>query len=151
MPELWRKNEFEGIKMKTIVLNISPIDVMNIARGLQDCLYRGYFPKINPPFKCLIYCRNKRPLIAFADYLYCGYWQTDVCEISGYSREAAEDAFDLMNGKICGEFICDDYKEIKDFSWSIFEWAISNVKIYDIPRKIKEYGIKKAPARYLNL
>ena len=88
--------------MKTIVLNISPIEVMSIASGFQDYLFRVYFPKINPPFKCLIYCRNKRPLIAFADYLYCGYWQTDVCEISGYSREAAENAFDLINGKICG-------------------------------------------------
>lgn len=151
LPELRGENEFDGIKMKTIVLNISPIEVMSIASGFQDYLHRVYFPKITPPFKCLVYSKNKRPLIAFADYLYCGYWQTDVCEISGYSREAAEDAFDLMNGKICGEFICDDYKEIKDFSWSIFEWAISNVKIYDIPRKIKEYGIKKAPARYLNL
>ena len=137
--------------MKTIVLNISPIDVMNIARGIQDCLYRVYFPKINPPFKCLIYCRNKRPLIAFADYLYCGYWQTDVCEISGYSREVADNTFDIMNGRICGEFVCDGYKKIKDFSWEIFEWAISNVKIYDTTREIKEFGIKKAPSRYLIL
>lgn len=133
--------------MKTIVLNILPIEAMNIARGWQNYLHRDYFPKITPPFKCLIYCRNKRPLIAFADYLYCGYWQTDVCDISGYSR----DAFDTMNGKICGEFICDGYKKIKDFSWDIFEWSISNVKMYDVPREIKEFGIKKAPARYLIL
>lgn len=130
--------------MKTIVLNISPIEVMNIANGWQNYLHREYFPKITPPFKCLIYCRNKRPLIAFADYLYCGYWQTDVCDISGYSR----DAFDIMNGKICGEFICDRYKKIKDFSWDIFEWSIFNVKMYDVPREIKEFGIKKAPSRY---
>ena len=113
LPELRDENEFGEIKMKTIVLNISPIEVMSIASGFQDYLYRVYFPKITPPFKCLIYCRNKRPLIAFADYLYCGYWQTDVCEISGYSREAAEDAFDIINDKICGEFVCDGYKKSK--------------------------------------
>lgn len=151
LPELRDENEFGEIKMKTIVLNISPIEVMNIASGFQDYLYRVYFPKITPPFKCLIYCRNKRPLIAFADYLYCGYWQTDVCEISGYNREASENAFDIINDKICGEFVCDGYKKIKDFSWDIFEWTISNVKMYDVPREIKEYGIKKAPARYLIL
>ena len=151
LPELRCKNEFEEIKMKTIVLNISPIDVMNIARGLQNYLYRVYFPKIIPPFKCLIYCRNKRPLIAFADYLCCGYWQTDVCDISGYSRDAAENAFDLMNGRICGEFICDGYKKITDLSWDIFEWSISNVEMYDTMREIKDFGIKKAPARYLIL
>lgn len=137
--------------MKTIVLNVFPIELMNIARGYQDYLHRDYFPKITPPFKCLIYCRNKRPLIAFADYLYCGYWQTEVCEISGYSREAAENTFDLMNGRICGEFVCDGYKNIKDFSWDIFEWAISKVEMYDTTSEIKEYGIKKAPARYLIL
>lgn len=137
--------------MKTIVLNISPIEVMNIASGWQNFLHRDYFPKITPPFKCLIYCRNKRPLIAVADYLYCVYWKTEVRELSGYSRKAAEDAFDLMNGKICGEFVCDGYKKITDLSWDIFEWAISNVKMYDVPQEIKEFGIKKAPARYLNL
>lgn len=137
--------------MKTIVLNVSPIEIMNIARGWQNYLHRDYFPKLTPPFKCVMYCRNKRPLIAFADYLYCGYWQTDVCEISGYSREAAENTFDVMNGRICGKFICDGYKKLTDFSWDTFEWSISNVEMYDIPREIKDFGIKKAPARYLFL
>lgn len=137
--------------MKTIVLNVSPFEVMNIARGFQDYMHRDFFPKITPPFKCLIYCRNKRPLIAFADYLYCGYWQTEVCEISGYSREAAENTFDVMNGRICGEFVCGGCKKITDFSWDIFEWSISNVEMYDIPREIGDFGIKKAPARYLIL
>lgn len=137
--------------MKTIVLNVSPIEVMNIARGWQNYLHRGYFPKLTPPFKCVMYCRNKRPLIAFADYLHCGYWQTEVCEISGYSREAAENTFDVMNGRICGEFVCGGCKKITDFSWDIFEWSISNVEMYDIPREIGDFGIKKAPARYLIL
>lgn len=149
LPEL--RGENEAIKMKTIVLNVSPIEVMNIARGWQDYLHRAYFPKLTPPFKCVIYCRNKRPLIAFADYLYCGYWQTEVCEISGYSREAAENTFDVMNGRICGEFICDGCKKITDFSWDTFEWSISNVEMYDTPREIGDFGIKKAPARYLIL
>ena len=137
--------------MKTIVLNISPIDVMSIASGFQNYLHRNYFPKITPQFKCLIYCRNARPLIAFADYEYCGNGITDVFDISDYGREAAENIYDILNGKICGEFICDGYKKITDLSWDIFEWSISNVKMYDVPREIKEYGIKKAPARYLNL
>lgn len=134
--------------MKTIVLNVSPIEVMNIARGWQNYLHRAYFPKLTPPFKCLIYCRNKRPLIAFADYLHCGYWQTEVCEISGYSREAAENTFDVMNGRICGEFVCDGCKKITDFSWDTFEWSISNVEIDNTPCEIGDFGIKKAPARY---
>lgn len=80
-----------------------------------------------------------------------GYWQTEVCEISGYNREAAENTFDIMNGKICGKFICDGYKKLTDFSWDTFEWSISNVEMYDIPREIGDFGIKKAPARYLIL
>lgn len=139
--------------MKTIVLNVLPFEVMNIARGFQDYLYREFFPKITPPFKCIIYCRNKRPLIAEQFIFRKGRWMAEVRSVNGYTREAVENAssFDIMNGRICGEFVCDGYKEIKDLSWDIFEWSISNVKMYDVPREIKEYGIKKAPARYLNL
>lgn len=137
--------------MKTIVLNISPIEVMSIARGFQDYLHRDYFTKLTPPFKCLIYCRDKMPLIADQNILLEGKWIVRVRDINGYSREAAENAFNIKNGKICGEFVCDGYKKIKDLSWDIFEWSISNVKMYDVPREIKEYGIKKAPSRYMIL
>ena len=139
--------------MKTIVLNISPIEVMSIASGFQNNLHRVYFPKITPPFKCLVYSRYKRPLIAKQFIFRKGKCIAEVRAVSGYTKEEAEKAFsyDIMNGKICGEFVCDGYKEIKDLSWDIFEWSISNVKMYDVPREIKEYGIKKAPARYLNL
>lgn len=139
--------------MKTIVLNISPIEVMNIARGRQDYLHRVYFPKITPPFKCLVYSRNKRPLIAEQFIFRKGKCIAEVRGVYGFSKEEAEKAFsyDIMNGKICGEFICDEYKKIKDLSWDIFEWSISNVEIYDTPIEIKDFGIKKAPARYLIL
>lgn len=139
--------------MKTIVLNISPIEVMSIASGFQDYLHRVYFPKITPPFKCLVYSRNKWPLIAKQFIFRKGKCIAEVRGVYGFSKEEAEMAFsyDIMNGKICGEFICDGYKKIQDLSWDIFEWSISNVKMYDVPREIEEFGIKKAPARYLNL
>lgn len=139
--------------MKTIVLNISPIEVMNIANGWQNYLHRVYFPKITPPFKCLVYSRNKWPLIAKQFIFRKGKCIAEVRGVYGFSKEEAEKAFsyDIMNGKISGEFICDGYKKIKDFSWDIFEWSISNVKMYDVPREIKEFGIKKAPPRYLIL
>lgn len=139
--------------MKTIVLNISPIEVMNIANGWQNYLHRVYFPKITPPFKCIIYSRNKFPLIAEQYIFRKGKCIAEVRGVYGNTREEAENAFSFgtMNGKICGEFICDGYKKIEDLSWDIFEWSISNVKMYDVPREIKEFGIKKAPARYLNL
>lgn len=153
LPELRCKNEFEEIKMKTIVLNISPVEVMNIANGWQNYLHRVYFPKITPPFKCIIYSRNKFPLIAKQFIYRKGKYIAEVRGVYGFSKEEAEKAFsyDIMNGKICGEFVCDGYKKITDFSWDIFEWSISNVKMYDVPREIKEFGIKKAPSRYLNL
>lgn len=139
--------------MKTIVLNISPIEVMSIASGFQNYLHRVYFPKINPPFKCIVYSRNKWPLIAKQLIFRKGKWIADVRGVYGYTKEEAENAFsfEIMNGKICGEFICDGYKKIKDLSWDIFEWSISNVKMYDTPREIENFGIKKAPARYLIL
>ena len=151
MPELREENE--EINMKTIVLNVSPIEVMSIASGFQDYIHRDYFPKITPTFKCLIYCRNKWPLIAKQFIFRKGKCIDEVRGVYGYTREEAEKAFsyDIMNGKICGEFICDGYKKITDFSWDIFEWSISNVEMYDTMREIKDFGIKKAPARYLIL
>ena len=75
----------------------------------------------------------------------------EVRGVYGYTKEATENAFDIMNGRICGEFICDGYKKLTDFSWDTFEWSIPNVGMYDIPREIGDFGIKKAPARYLIL
>lgn len=141
------------INTKTIVMNVSPIEVMNIACGWQNYMHRDYFPKLTPPFKCVMYCRNKWPLIAEQFIFHKGKWMAEVRGVYGYTKEAAENAlsFNIMNGRICGEFICDGYKKLTDFSWDTFEWSISNVEMYDIPREIGDFGIKKAPARYLIL
>ena len=131
--------------MKTIVLNISPIEVMNIANGWQNYLHRVYFPKITPPFKCLVYSRNKWPLIAKQFIFRKGKCIAEVRGVYGFSKEEAEKAFsyDIMNGKISGEFICDGYKKIKDFSWDILNGRFPMSKCMMFRVKSKNLASRK--------
>ena len=87
-----------------------------IASGKKTVEVRKTAPKLEPPFKCYIYCTNKRPFLVWGD-VFRGNWETEFTYISGYSRERAEKIWDLFNGKVMGEFICDSIFEIaEDFN-----------------------------------
>ena len=91
---------------KDVLISIRPEWVKMIANDLKTIEVRKTRPKLEIPFKCYIYCTNARPRLAWAD-VFRGDWCTEVAEIRGYNREDAERTFDIFNGRVIGEFVCD--------------------------------------------
>lgn len=132
--------------MKSVLISIQPRWCDLIARGMKTVEVRKSRPKLEPPFKCYIYCtvgkRYKRKS-APAESLYFG------------------DGTELSNGKIIGEFLCDRFfpycggrpienalgieeaaclskKQILEYEpkGNPIGWHISKLKIYDKPKSI---------------
>jgi len=97
-----------------------------------------------------------------------GDWETEFTTISGYNRKRAEKIWDVFNGNIIGEFVCEGIEEyhadempfgeydIDDDSartigltgeelWAygqgktLYGWYISHLVIYDEPKELGEF------------
>lgn len=151
--------------MKSVLLSIKPKYCELIASGKKTVELRKTKPKIDTPFKCYIYCTNTKPYLVWGD-VFRGDWQTEFTSISGYNRKDAEEIWDVFNGKVIGEFVCDkitmshvgyntdglpSYWNILDGScltpnelvcygeWkALYGWHISDLKIYDNPKELSE-------------
>lgn len=145
--------------MKSVLLSLRPEWCEKIVRGQKTIEVRKSAPK-EAPFKAFIYCvKGKSPDVllkdnnnrfSFGDYRNDGY------------------GFDIANGKVIGEFICDSvtkypYELIADGAhfmpygdlektcldgWELYDylrekdgygWHISDLKIYDKPRELSEF------------
>lgn len=140
--------------MKEIMISIKPKWCAKIANGEKTIEVRKNHPKIEMPFKCYIYCTKGGETIARG--------------ISGKYSCLSEDNF--INGKVIGEFVCDridvwavhsEYGYIcpsrKDWEGAglslgelenygngkiLYGWHISNLKIYDKPKEVSEFGVR---------
>lgn len=138
--------------MKAVLLSIKPKYCELIARRKKIIEIRKTKPKLQPPFKCLIYCT--KPKYEHEDY------------ISFNEGTELARAF-YGGGKIIGEFVCDEIysygedtpygkyymseSELADCCISsvelekyangkdLYGWHISNLKIYDKPKELSEF------------
>lgn len=93
---------------KSVLISIRPRWVEKIAREEKTIEVRKTRPKMDPPFKCYIYCtKAQNPVLVALQNLEdspaimtCG---------TGTRRYPVEDASwaRLLNGTVCGEFTCD--------------------------------------------
>ena len=95
--------------MKSVLISIQPKWCELIANGSKTIEIRKTKPKIKTPFKCYIYCTNTKPYLVWGD-VFRGNWETEFTHLSGYNRRDAEKIWDVFNGKVIGEFVCDDIK-----------------------------------------
>lgn len=92
--------------MKTIIASFLPHWCELIACGKKTIEIRKTAPK-EVPFKVYIYCTNRgRPLV-WGDRFVGGSFVPVFTQTYGYSREEAEKIWDVFNGKVIGEFVCD--------------------------------------------
>lgn len=133
---------------KSVLISIRPEWVELIASGKKTIEVRKSRPKLEPPFKCYIYCTKGKDL-----------WLAGVIG----KREAAK-----LNGKVVGEFICDsvdyfgvpfpaymhkmDQKILHDSCLTymdlhlyaghqgLYGWHISDLKIYDEPKDLSAFS-----------
>ena len=135
---------------RAVMLSIKPEYCELIASGKKTVEVRKSHPKIDTPFKCYIYCTKERDL-------------NEILWTSGVIGKLA----DKSNGKVIGEFVCDDITkfaidpkldnltlmsmanrsclskpQLEDYcsDYWLYGWHISDLKIYDKPKELSEFN-----------
>ena len=152
---------------KAVLISIRPDWVEKIANELKTIEVRKSKPNLETPFKCYIYCTNARPFLVWGD-VFRGDWFTEFTHLSGYSRAEADEIWNVFNGHVAGEFVCDRIETIKaatelygiydvddDFvaqtglvdgalldygkGATLYGWHISKLEIYDTQKPLSAF------------
>ena len=154
---------------KAVMISIRPKWVEKIARSEKIIEVRKTSPKLETPFKCYIYCtKAQNPvLVALQNLEDSPVIMTCGTGTRRYPVEDATWAR-LLNGTVCGEFVCDSiethdlpypayqsevpsallenaclsYTDLHRYVGSggrFYGWNITNLKIYDEPKKMSEF------------
>lgn len=162
--------------MKSVLISIRPKWCEMIASGEKTIEVRKTRPKLEPPFRCYIYCTkpSKAPRticgshILSNDELYDELYrhpQDGIKYGDGIALMLRDDYTEsiFLNGKVIGEFICDVFVKFEPMYSEIpacfarlacldraeihkylgnkdgYGWHISNLKIYDKPKRVSEF------------
>lgn len=136
--------------MKAVLLSIRPKWCAMIASGIKTLEVRKTYPKLEMPFKVYIYCTGGLT-----------------------AEEHRENSLYKFRYTVFGEFVCDKYigwrvnkttwlydvfpnelaeacltgKELEKYGGGeyLYGWYISQLKIYDTPRALSEFGLSRPP------
>lgn len=153
-----------GNSKKAVVISINPKWCGLIASGEKTLEIRKTAPKIKTPFKCYIYCTKDTKLKFWTNRKY------------SYADDHSHNLFDRCgNGKIIGEFICDNIENFSQWEYDYpsllrhinlyagtkgnynfldsylnnkkcgYGWHISDLKIYAEPKEFT----KRAPQSWM--
>ena len=145
------------------MISVKPRFCDLIAREKKKIEVRKTRPKTEIPFKCYIYCtRAKR-----SEKLYSNgtVIVKDTRKLLDPSvRYPGSKIFQRWNGKVIGEFVCDEILDCRDVhidvtcltveEWlkyteghkgSVYGWHISDLIIYDKPKDLSDFGMKRPP------
>ena len=144
---------------KAVLISIRPGWLQKIITGQKTVEVRKTRPKMDTPFKCYIYCTAGGPDLniqisqerIMRDYLETGSMKSLNCP--------------LGNGMVIGEFTCNrvtnlfsnsrfwldeddvlhtclsaaEMRKYANGANGLYGWHISNLKIYDTPRELREF------------
>lgn len=136
--------------MKAVLISIRPEWCAKIVSGEKTIEVRKTRPKLETPFKCYIYCTKDAKKQFWTGPRY------------SYADDHSHNAFDKCgSGKVIGEFLCDRFIVDRTFGHDekfysaacmsacdaaayavespMYGWHISNLKIYDKPRELREF------------
>lgn len=133
--------------MKAVLISICPEWCEKIANGEKTIEVRKTRPKLEPPFKCYIYCtKHPKGLVTVnRDSKVCNQKVIGefVCKgTPAYWTSNPED-FEELSEKSCIS-VDDLYKYAGDSDW-LFGWLISNLVIYDEPKELSEFHLARPP------
>ena len=140
---------------KAVLISIRPRWCQKIASGEKTIEVRKTRPKLETPFKCYIYCTRDKHLAFMQN-------QTGTNLIACMDVDAAIPVGGAIgNGKVIGEFTCDRIYELAPLNHAPddvekqacltreeivnylkgtgYGWHISDLKIYDAPKKLGEF------------
>ena len=104
-------------KMKNVLISIRPQWCEKITSGEKTIEVRKTAPKCEVPFKAYVYCTKAKNQWRFSDYE--GAYENSKGEIV------------CAQQRVAAEFVCDSTAN---------GWHISDLKIYDEPKKLNEFG-----------
>ena len=156
--------------MKSVLISIQPKWCELIASGKKTVEVRKTRPKIEQPFKCYIYCtkgKEKLRVLRGSERAFTREKIAAICQAKDVGGAYQG------NGKVIGEFVCDDVTRIINFITHFgvegrperdlktiarsscldymdmlgylgtekdgYAWHISDLKIYDHPKKLSEF------------
>ena len=136
---------------KAVLISIHPRWCEKIASGEKTIEIRKTRPKLQPPFKCYIYCTMDHPYISVS----CG----ELDKLNYRTNTVGR-----CNGKVIGEFTCDRIYELAPLNHAPddveqqacltreeivrylkgtgYGWHITNLRIYDKPHELGEFWRK---------
>lgn len=124
-----------------VLISIHRKWVEKIASGKKTIEVRKNFPRLKPPFKCYVYEPKKengsgKVVMEFE----CDF---DVVFFPGCEPEFAKKTF---LGKSCLTM-----QEIIEYSLMepLHGWKISRVKVYDNPKDVFDFGVKRPPQSWV--
>lgn len=145
---------------KAVMLSIRPKWCEKIASGEKTIEVRKTRPKLQTPFKCYIYCTMDHPYISVS----CG----ELDKLNYRTNTVGR-----CNGKVIGEFTCDRIYEFAPLNHAPddvekqacltreeivnylkgtgYGWHISDLKIYDKPRELREFKKSNRDCFYADL
>lgn len=157
-----------AIENKAVLISIKPKWCELIASGEKTIEVRKTKPKLKPPFKCYIYCTKSTQ----SDQLWV-LSENERKENFGLSAICgnlnATSGICLGNGKVIGEFVCSEIETLHSntifnapalysqscltreefFEYAadgtVYFWYISDLKIYDEPIELSEFGLTRPP------
>ena len=108
--------------MKSVLISIQPRWCELIASGKKTVEVRKTRPKLETPFKCYIYCTKPKEYFSIGGGIYSAsdeLYRTPEGEIKfgdSFELMAYEigqyDENNFLNGKVIGEFVCDEIDRI---------------------------------------
>lgn len=161
--------------MQSVLISVKPKWCELIANGEKTIEVRKTRPKIEPPFKCYIYCTSEKYK---GRYLHTSnlkgrllFWENpNDCFISIQPENYIYKAYSCK-GKVIGEFICNGIirncemanadiaekqgkikrEELLKYSCGkeLYGWHISSIKIYNKPKELNDFV--KECCSYFNL
>lgn len=143
---------------KAVLISIRPRWCQKIANGEKTIEVRKTRPKLQPPFRCYIYCTQNADMLWISKESEREFHPDKIADI--FKAAGCGGAY-RGNGKIVGEFICDRIYElaplnhapddveqqacmtregiVKYLKGTGYGWHISDLKIYDTPRELGEF------------
>ena len=151
---------------KAVLISIRPKWVEKIANGEKTIEIRKNRPKLATPFKCYIYCSAGGDKLWIRDAAWRERWMGGPISFLVNAKKCG--GMNIGNGKVIGEFTCDAIIRVnicgfwddsgkqldnrlketclttEEFCKYLGEnvgygWHISNLKIYDAPKKLGEF------------
>lgn len=139
--------------MKSVLISIKPQWCELIANEKKTVEVRKTKPKLETPFKCYIYCTGKdyEAIFCIDKFMHKVFLDGNgkqkiigefVCDkIDEYRYGVYEGEFDYHIPTVEGEKTCMEYTEAEEYGNGnpLYFWHISDLVIYDKPRKINEF------------